>query len=136
MNTRKELKAEAIATLKRSLVPGAKVYTQVEHVAKSGMSRDISVVIIKDNEPRTITHLVAWALDLKRNEHNGGAHITGCGMDMCFEIVYQLGRTLYPDGFECPGESCHSNDHSNGDRNYDPHHHKDGGYALRQHDLT
>lgn len=27
---------------------------------------------------------------------------------------------------------CHSNDHSNGDRDYSPHHHSSGGYALAQ----
>lgn len=27
---------------------------------------------------------------------------------------------------------CGSNDHSNGDRDYSPHHHSSGGYALRQ----
>lgn len=56
----------------------------------------------------------------------------GCGMDVGFSLVYNLGWVLFPNGFECVGERCPSNDHSNGDRDYSPHHHSDGGYALRQ----
>lgn len=58
--------------------------------------------------------------------------VNGCGMDMGFHVVYELGYTLYGrDGFICIGERCPSNDHSNGDRDYTPHAHTDGGYALR-----
>ena len=62
----------------------------------------------------------------------------GCGMDMGFELVYNLGYALWPNGYTCTGDSkefgkrCRSNEHSNGDRNYQPHHHTDGGYAFRQ----
>src|SRR5712692_6873174 len=61
-----------------------------------------------------------------------GIKVSGAGMDMGFHLVYSLSYDLYPDGFECIGERCPSNDHSNGDRDYSPHHHKDGGYALLQ----
>lgn len=33
--------------------------------------------------------------------------------------------------FECIGHGCPSNDHCNGDRDYTPHHHNSGGYALK-----
>jgi hypothetical protein len=57
-------------------------------------------------------------------------------MDTGFHLVYNLGYVLFPLGFECTGcdeppNLCPSNDHSNGDRDYAPHNHKDGGYALR-----
>ena len=50
---------------------------------------------------------------------------------MGFHVVYNLGATLYPEGYDCIGLGCPSCDHSNGDRNRSPHPHKDGVYALR-----
>jgi hypothetical protein len=41
---------------------------------------------------------------------------------MGFALVYALGRKLYPDGFDCAGERCPSNDHSN---RVEATHHKD-----------
>jgi hypothetical protein len=88
--------------------------------------------------------------------------VGGAGMDMGFHLVYSLSSRLYPDGFECVGEECPSNDHGNGEpRPHEyapgdtnpaddpgcavyhcgrsryqhptlPAHHRDGGYALRQ----
>lgn len=105
---------------------------------------------------------VARALGARIDRDRGGVKVGGAGMDMGFHLVYSLSRTLFPDGFECVGEggnycrvhgriepctscptcgngmlverrqSCPSNDHSNGDRNYTPHMHGDGGYALVQ----
>jgi hypothetical protein len=68
----------------------------------------------------------------RRDERYGGIKQHGAGMDMGFGLVYTLSRSLYPNGFECIGERCPSNDHSNGDRDYTPHTHSDGGYALQQ----
>lgn len=56
----------------------------------------------------------------------------GVGMDMGFALVHELSYSLWPNGFECTGQRCPSSDHANGDRNYEPHHHASGGYALRQ----
>jgi hypothetical protein len=55
----------------------------------------------------------------------------GCGMDMGFAAVYGLSYALFGKGFECTGPNCPANDHSNGDRDYTPHMHSDGGYALK-----
>lgn len=120
-------------TLRTMLPPGSTIYTQLDHVSKSGMMRAISIKIIEDNEIHDITHHVAVALQEKRHDKYGGIKINGCGMDMGFSIVYDLSYVLYPNGFECIGEKpirCPSNDHFNGDRDYTPHHHNSGGYAL------
>jgi hypothetical protein len=42
---------------------------------------------------------------------------------------------LWPDGWTCIGEKCPSNDHFNGDRNYEPHLHKSGAYAITKRDM-
>jgi hypothetical protein len=122
---------EAKGYLLEALKPGDKVYTILRQVSRSGMSRHISTIIRGKDGNMDITHLVARALGERRNENDGGLVVGGCGMDMGFEVVYRLGYVLWPEGFKCPGTRCHSNDHSNGDRNYKRHLHRDGGYALR-----
>ena len=131
-------KDEAIQELREILKPGDTVYCILRHVSRSGMMRAISPMIVQNGEaPWEITHLVCPATGRKFHQKHGGVKVHGCGMDMGFELVYALSRTLWPDGFECIGKGkgwghgCPSNDHVNGDRNYEPHHHESGGYALR-----
>ena len=125
----------AIERLREWLKPGDTVHTIIRHVSASGMTREIGIVLIgKDGETRHPNFAVADALGLKIGKRDG-VRIGGCGMDMGFEIVYSIGRALWPNGFKCAGEKCQSNDHSN-DRNCKrekgKHQHQDGGYALRQ----
>lgn len=129
-------KAEAVEQLREILAPGMYVYTCLRHVSRSGMARSIDLYVMEQDEgrgcyPRRISHLVARACGYKLDHDRGGVKVGGVGMDMGFHLVYGLGRTLYPEAFECVGERCPSNDHSNGDRDYTPHRHSDGGYALR-----
>lgn len=137
MSTRTEQR-EAVDQLREMLPVGSTVHTIARHVSRSGMSRSISLVVCEDGQPWDISWLVARATGQKIDRDRGGIKIGGAGMDMGFALVYNLARTLYPDGHECGGDGdgnyqhrCPSNDHSNGDRDYTPHHHLDGGYALR-----
>src|SRR3990167_5500047 len=95
------------------------------------MMRVIDVIIPGDS-PRSIASSVAYALDDTLDRNRWGVRVGGCGMDMGFHLVYNLSRVLFPDGFDCIGKDFPANDHSNGDRDYKPHTHKDGGYALKQ----
>ena len=126
---------EAIEELRELLKPGDTVYCILRHVSRSGMMRAISPIIVKDGEaPWEISYLVAPATGRKFNQKHGGVTVSGCGMDMGFELVYTLSRTLWPDGFECVGKGCLAPDHVNPpqDKNYEPHLHEGaGGYALR-----
>ena len=124
-------KSEAIERLRELVKPGDTIYTSLEHVSRSGMSRWIDAYIMIDNEPRRINRLVMYVFEQKIGRNHDGVYMGGCGMDMGFSLVYNLSYYLYPDGFTCTGEKCPSNDHSNGDRDYTPHHHNSGGYALR-----
>lgn len=112
--------------------PGDTIYTKVLSVSRSGMSRKIMVLIAgTDGEIRNISWNVAKACGMRPTKDHDGITIGGCGMDMGFAIVYDLSYTLFPDGFECSGPGCPSNEHVNGDRNYAPHRHVTAGYALR-----
>lgn len=117
-----EDRTNALNELKELVKVGDTVYTILRHVSASGMSRRISIIVIKDNEPLMIDYLVSKILDLKRTPRAEGVQISGAGMDMGFEIVYSLGRALFPDGFKVEGRG------RNGDTSgWD----KDGGYSLK-----
>ena len=141
-------KQEAIDYLRTILEPGDTVYTILRHVSRSGMSRTIGVCIIDPrlvNPDKGMADLTGWAAKALSNpldRDRWGVKVGGCGMDMGFNLVYNLSYTLFPTGHGCIGEYCPSNDHNNGDRDYRPHKpyglkpqiehwHTDGGYALR-----
>lgn len=124
-------KGEAITYLRSILHPGDTVYTSLNHVSRSGMYRVINLYVIKDNQPVRIDWAAAKLLEGYDSRHDG-CKAGGCGMDMGFHLVHNLGYALWPNGFTCTGKACPSNDHFNGDPNYDLHPHKSGGYALHQ----
>ncbi len=130
--TSKAEKAEAVARLREIFKPGDTVHTILRHVTRSGMGRSISVVMTDEYGIHDISWQVARAGLGTFDRKHDGVKVHGCGMDMGFDLVYRLARTLYGDDFQCVGEGCPSNDHSNGDRDRTPHEHSDGGYALRQ----
>src|SRR5688572_13374335 len=98
-----EQKQEARTKLRELLPPGTMVHTVLRHCSRSGMMRSISTIIQSKEEPWDITYLVARACGWNMDQKNGGIKIGGAGMDMGFEIVYVLSRTLYPQGFDCIG---------------------------------
>lgn len=128
---------KAAAQLRELLPAGSTVQTILRHVSRSGMTRAISPVV--NGEDVTWMVCRAFPAHFKRDNRHDGVRMQGAGMDMGFELVYVLSSLLYPEGFECIGDGgpdtwprlCPSNDHSNGDRDYAPHHHSSGGYALR-----
>lgn len=141
---------EAIDYLRDKLTPGRTVYTKITHVSSSGMSRSIECYLAQGSDNLTdITWEVARATNARLDPRHGGIVMGGCGMDMGFALVYNLGRTLYPDGVPCTGSSgydpityatlhyaprCKSNDHVNDatvpySRDVI---HRNGGYALNQ----
>lgn len=133
--SKKEIEMESwIRELKGILGSNNTIYTSLKHVSSSGMMRHISVHHIRKNEMLDISWYVARILDYKRAD-NGGLKVSGCGMDMGFHIIHNLGYALYPKGFKCLGKKCPSNDHFNDfkcDRVKGKHHHKSGGYYFKQ----
>lgn len=83
-----------------------------------------------------MTWSVASATGFNYSRKAEALTVGGCGMDIGFEVVYNLGRVLYPNGFVCSGASCPSNDHSNDpkckrDTFAGKMYMGDGGYALK-----
>lgn len=109
MNKKAQDRATAIATLQEMLKPGDSIKCDVLHVSRSGMSRSIQLEIPMQDENgrlhiREISWLVARAIGERFDDKRGGVIMTGCGMNMCFAAVYNLGRVLFPDGFGLVGE--------------------------------
>lgn len=115
---------EAIERLRGWIKPGDTVYTILDHVSSSGMSRHIRVVVpyTRDDNGQVDhlhpNHAIGLALGIRHGRHNG--HVTdalllqGCGMDMGFHLVYELSHCLYPE-YQCLGKrrKCPSNYHNN-----------------------
>lgn len=122
MKIAKSDRDEALASLRAALPPGTIVYTILRHVSRSGALRVIDLFVIEKGEPRSIAWRAARAIGEGYDNKLNGIRISGGGMDMGFELVYQLGRELYPQGFAVKGVG------RNGDRSG---HDSDGGYALK-----
>ncbi len=116
--------------IKEGIVPI--VHTVLRHVSQSGMMRHIDVIYIKDNKPTNLNLYIEKLGLYKRKKDGWSLRVSGCGMDMGFSVVYNLSSVLFKDNFFCIGKNCKSNDHINGDKNYKPHKHSDGGYLLKQ----
>ena len=112
---------EAIARLRDWIKPGDTVYTILRHVSRSGMQREIGIVLLSAEGGRTTdlhpNHAVATALGVRLGKRDG-IIVGGCGMDMGFHLVYQMSATIYPE-YACLGKGddgrsrCPSNYHNN-----------------------
>lgn len=105
------------------LKPGDTIYTILRHCSKSGMTRHIDMYVVKDGEN---VYLSGYAATVMRDRiaKNGGIVVSGCGMDMGFSLVYNLGRYMYPKGFKLAKNQYGRN----GDKSK---HETDGGYAFK-----
>ena len=104
---------------------GDEIYSLVMKVAPSGMSRQIKFFIARDNKIIDITPSVARLTDNRLKDY-WRLVVSGCGMDMCFKVVYDLAYALFPNG---DGKYITG-------RNGDKAPEKDGGYCLKSINLN
>lgn len=80
-----------------NIVDGSYIYVKTETVAKSGMSRTVSVyipVMVKgDLFIKNISYFVAPITNQKLDK-NGNIKLRGCGMDMHCWLVSELAREM------------------------------------------
>ena len=130
MKYTKEEQAEARERLLGWLKPGDTVYTILRHVSRSGMQREIGLVVFRNGIPLHPNYAAATVLGWKVNKQGDGIVVGGCGMDMGFHIVYELSAALF-NGY-CNGAATRKRPahvpHSN---NGPACEYRDGGYALR-----
>lgn len=113
-------KDEARAFLLAFLSPLDTVYTILDSVSRSGMTRKIRLIMIKEGRPINITYHVATLMGYKVKD--GSLITSGCGMDMGYYLVHSLGASLWPDG---DGKTITG-------RNGDTAPETQGGYLLNQ----
>lgn len=85
-----------------ALKHGDVIFTDISRVSSSGMTRDIRLFIIRDNDLINITYYAAQALgDPVRDDKYGRRVIKvhGAGMDMAFHVVNNLSYALFNDGY-------------------------------------
>lgn len=114
MATKEKASAEDIAQLK-AWIEGNNytVYTVIRHVSASGMQREISVVIptfesTENGESAKVrqfvhpSYTIAQILGRRYTDKHGHNAVVcnGCGMDMGFDLVYNLSSVLYGDGYK------------------------------------
>jgi hypothetical protein len=72
------------------------VHTVLRSVSRSGMSRDISLLVANGGELVDITYYAAKATGHRLIDKGRRAiRVHGCGMDMGFSLVYDLSHTLF-----------------------------------------
>jgi hypothetical protein len=72
------------------------IYTILRKVSASGMSREISLKVIKGGEVYDITYSAGVLLDMKlSNNPNNALRVSGVGMDMGFHLAYSLASVLF-----------------------------------------
>jgi hypothetical protein len=78
------------------------LYGIVRSVSRSGMSRRIDFYAIdpKDQRPIWLTPVFRDVLGLSQGSGDrDGLRVDGCGMDMIFDCIYNMGRAIKGDGY-------------------------------------
>lgn len=91
-------KIESIEVLKTfNIFDGSRIYVKTDTVAKSGMSRTVSVYVpVMDKGElfiKNISYFVAPITEQKLDK-NGNIKLNGCGMDMHYWLVSELAREM------------------------------------------
>lgn len=94
---------ESIDQLREWFKPGDTIYTVCRSVSASGMSGTYSLVFFRDGSPRHPNYhaaaVTAHTLTRDRTTGSDALRVSGCGFDRAYQIVYDLGRALYGDGY-------------------------------------
>lgn len=81
---------------------GTTLYTILRRVSRSGMTRIIDVILLKDNQPLKIVvrECEECAETSQSASRQGGWYkVGGCGSDAGFDLVYNLGCLIHNDGY-------------------------------------
>lgn len=95
MKVSKATRDESFDRLREWIKPGDTVHTILDHVSRSGMSRTIRVVLLKDSDAIHPNYAVSTLLGYPRAKRGDGFNVGGCGMDMGFHVVHSLGYALF-----------------------------------------
>ena len=100
-NGKRLMRLQTIEELRRILKPGQTVYCTLRSVSRSGMQRRISLHTVNNGELISLDWYAARCMHYRQSD-KGGLIVNGCGMDMGFALVYDLGATVWPEGTTKP----------------------------------
>lgn len=92
-------RADALAFFRKHVSPGDTLHCILRNVSRSGMQREIGLVLILADGVTLHPNHSGAVLTGYRTGKRDGIIVGGCGMDMGFHLVYSVSRTLFPDGF-------------------------------------
>jgi N-acyl-L-homoserine lactone synthetase len=105
--TRRQYEEYTQAALRALIAaPGARLYTQVMTVSRSGMQRRIRLYVVQDSRIRNVSYMVSGLLQWRHDRNLEAVVVDGVGMDMCFHLVYTLSHVL-----GIPTDACLRADH-------------------------
>lgn len=89
MNKKQKEQQEAVDILKGwGVLPGTKIYGNVTHVSRSGMSRNIRLSFVRDGDIVDISYwaakVIGWTY---KDGYTGGVRVGGCGMNMILHTI-------------------------------------------------
>ena len=84
--------------MKKYIKKGDTVYTICRQVSASGMYRHISLLIKTDENILNLSYSIAEILGMRYKDKTNSIGVSGCGQDMGFHIVHELGHHLFGDG--------------------------------------
>lgn len=89
---------DVIETLRQWAPKGTRIYTVLRSVARTGMSREIGVVVYDPTEGnfRHIDSMTAHIVGLPLGKRDG-VRVPGCGMDLGFWLVAELAQAIHGD---------------------------------------
>ncbi|MBU2504119.1 MAG: hypothetical protein KJ879_03665 [Nanoarchaeota archaeon] len=87
----------SLERLQNLLNEGDTIYCILRHISRSGMSRLISFSCIKEEKHINLDYDISKILNYRRGKYEG-LKVSGCGMDMGFSVVYEIGRKIFPNG--------------------------------------
>ena len=121
-------RSEACAALKNIIKPGSTVYTMVTHVARSGMMRHVRVLVAHEGAIVDVTSTVGLATGIPVcvRHYRAALKRSGCGMDLAWDTVHRLGRSLFPEGGPLEFSPREAQERRAGEKIE-----RDGGYLLR-----
>jgi hypothetical protein len=94
MNYTKAEQAEGMGALREYVTEGVTIYTIIRSISRSGMSRRLSVIVFRDNEPFSLDWAVSRALDYPLRRVVEGIRVDGCGMDMGYHVASSIASAV------------------------------------------
>ena len=100
--SKKQQKKESLENLKKWVKEGDTIYYIIRNVSSNGMYRHIDFYKFEVDENKQIqkywlSYHIAKALEYPFKEKTNSVGVSGCGMNMGFSVICNLGYALFDD---------------------------------------